>query len=85
MDKQLGMLKMSQEQSQRRTVEAERRLEELIQGQAITEQEARKAVEAQHDLDDVKQQLNDTKTENLVNTFILFLQFMFTFVFISFR
>ncbi|OAD59447.1 Huntingtin-interacting protein 1 [Eufriesea mexicana] len=64
-DKQLGMLKMSQEQSQRRTVEAERRLEELIQGQAITEQEAQKAVDAQHDLDDVKQQLNDTKTENL--------------------
>ncbi|CAL7945877.1 unnamed protein product [Xylocopa violacea] len=64
-DKQLGMLKMAQEQSERRTVEAERRLEELIQGQAITEQEARKAVEAQHDLDDVKQQLNDAKAENL--------------------
>ncbi|CAK9830837.1 Huntingtin-interacting protein 1 [Anthophora retusa] len=64
-DKQLGMLKMSQEQSERRTVEAERRLEELIQGQAITEQEAQKAVEAQHDLDDVKQQLNDAKAENL--------------------
>lgn len=64
-DKQLGMLKMSQEQSERRTLEAERRLEELIQGQAITEQEARKAVEAQHDLDDVKQQLTDAKTQNL--------------------
>ncbi|XP_068974097.1 huntingtin-interacting protein 1-like [Bombus flavifrons] len=64
-DKQLGMLKMSQQQAERRTFEAERRLEELIQGQAITEQEARKAVEAQHDLDDVKQQLNDAKTENL--------------------
>ncbi|KAK9293743.1 hypothetical protein QLX08_011399 [Tetragonisca angustula] len=64
-DKQLGMLKMSQEQSERRTLEAERRLEELIQGQAITEQEAQKAVEAQHDLDDVKQQLNDAKTQNL--------------------
>ncbi|XP_031773653.1 huntingtin-interacting protein 1 isoform X2 [Apis florea] len=64
-DKQLGMLKMSQEQSERRTTEAERRLEELIQGQAITEQERKKTVEAQHDLDDVKQQLNDAKTENL--------------------
>ncbi|XP_060822477.1 huntingtin-interacting protein 1 isoform X1 [Bombus pascuorum] len=64
-DKQLGTLKMSQQQAERRTFEAERRLEELIQGQAITEQEARKAVEAQHDLDDVKQQLNDAKTENL--------------------
>ncbi|XP_017788314.1 PREDICTED: huntingtin-interacting protein 1 [Habropoda laboriosa] len=64
-DKQLGKLKMSQEQSERRTGEAERRLEELIQGQAITEQEAQKAVEAQHDLDDVKRQLNDTKAENL--------------------
>lgn len=64
-DKQLGMLKISQEQSERRTTEAERRLEELIQGQAITEQERKKTVEAQHDLDDVKQQLNDTKTENL--------------------
>lgn len=77
---------MSQEQSERRTLEAERRLEELIQGQAITEQEARRAVEAQHDLDDVKQQLNDAKTQNLVNTFLfLFLQFAFTFIFISFR
>ncbi|XP_016772136.1 huntingtin-interacting protein 1 isoform X2 [Apis mellifera] len=64
-DKQLGMLKISQEQSERRTTEAERRLEELIQGQAITEQERKKTVEAQHDLDDVKQQLNDAKTENL--------------------
>ncbi|XP_026668374.1 huntingtin-interacting protein 1 isoform X2 [Ceratina calcarata] len=63
-DKQLGMLKMSQDQAERRTVEAERRLEELIQGQAITEQEARKAVEAQHDLDDLKKQLTDAKTEN---------------------
>ncbi|KAG9438292.1 huntingtin-interacting protein 1 isoform X2 [Apis mellifera carnica] len=41
-DKQLGMLKISQEQSERRTTEAERRLEELIQGQAITEQERKK-------------------------------------------
>ncbi|KZC15117.1 PREDICTED: huntingtin-interacting protein 1 [Dufourea novaeangliae] len=64
-DKQLGLLKMSQEQSERRTVEAERRLDELIQGQAIGEQEARKAVEAQQDLDDVKQQLNTAKAENL--------------------
>lgn len=79
------MLKMSQQQAERRTFEAERRLEELIQGQAITEQEARKAVEAQHDLDDVKQQLNDAKTENLVNISLSFLQFTFTFVFISFR
>lgn len=36
------MLKISQEQSERRTTEAERRLEELIQGQAITEQERKK-------------------------------------------
>ncbi|XP_034173603.1 huntingtin interacting protein 1 [Osmia lignaria lignaria] len=64
-DKQLGILKMSQEQSERRTVEAERRLEELLQGQALTQQEAKKAVEAQQDLDDVKQQLNGVKTENL--------------------
>ncbi|XP_076246002.1 huntingtin interacting protein 1 isoform X2 [Calliopsis andreniformis] len=64
-DKQLGLLKMSQEQSQRRTTEAERRLDELIQGQAITEQEAQKAVEAQHDLDDLKQQLGVVKSENL--------------------
>lgn len=69
-DKQLGMLKMSQEQSERRTVEAERRLDELIQGQAITEKDARKAVEAQHDLDDVKQQLNDAKAANLVNIYL---------------
>lgn len=75
------MLKISQEQSERRTTEAERRLEELIQGQAITEQERKKTVEAQHDLDDVKQQLNDTKTENLVNTFLSFLQFIFIFFF----
>nr|XP_012141822.1 PREDICTED: huntingtin-interacting protein 1 isoform X2 [Megachile rotundata] len=64
-DKQLGLLKMSHEQSERRTVEAERRLDELLQGQAITQQEAKKAVEAQQDLDDIKRQLNDVKTENL--------------------
>lgn len=64
-DKQLGILKMSHEQSERRTVEAERRLDELLQGQAITQQEAKKAVEAQQDLDDIKRQLNDVKTENL--------------------
>lgn len=67
MDKQLGVLKMSQVQSERRTVEAERRLDELIQGQAITEQEARKSIEAQQDLDDLKQQLSVAKSENLVN------------------
>lgn len=66
---------MSQEQSERRTVEAERRLEELLQGQALTQQEAKKAVEAQQDLDDVKQQLNDVKTENLVNNTFLSVQF----------
>ncbi|XP_076177361.1 huntingtin interacting protein 1 isoform X1 [Ptiloglossa arizonensis] len=64
-DKQIGVLKMSHEKSERRTLEAERRLDELIQGQAISEQEVRKAVDAQQDLDDVKEQLNVTKAENL--------------------
>lgn len=74
-DKQLGLLKMSQEQSERRTVDAERRLDELIQGQAITEQEAQKAVEAQQDLDDLKQQLSVMKSENLVNTSLFYFFF----------
>lgn len=83
-DKQIGVLKMSHEKSERRTLEAERRLDELIQGQAISEQEVRKAVDAQQDLDDVKEQLNVTKAENLVNTFLL-LDLRLYFVFISFR
>ena len=77
MDKQLGVLKMSQVQSERRTVEAERRLDELIQGQTITEQEARKSVEAQQDLDHLKQQLTAAKSENLVNIPPLSLFFCF--------
>ncbi|XP_076631094.1 huntingtin interacting protein 1 [Colletes latitarsis] len=64
-DKQIGLLKISQEKSERRTVEVERRLDELIQSQDITEQEARKAIEGQQDLDNIKEQLNTTKAENL--------------------
>ncbi|XP_078049059.1 huntingtin interacting protein 1 [Augochlora pura] len=65
-DKQLGLLKVSQAQSERRTNDAERRLDELMQAQTINEQEGRKIVEAQQDLDDLKQQLHSTKSENMV-------------------
>ncbi|XP_031837617.1 huntingtin interacting protein 1 [Nomia melanderi] len=64
-DKQLGLLKMSQEEAQRRRIEVERRLDELVQAPAINEQEGQKIVEAQQDLDDMKQQLDTTKAENL--------------------
>lgn len=83
-DKQLGLLKMSQEEAQRRRIELERKLDELVQAPAINEQEGQKIVEAQQDLDDMKQQLDTTKTENLVNSFLL-IQSLRYYSFISFR
>lgn len=55
-DKQLGLLKMSQEQSERRSLEAERHLDELKNlYQARTQQ----------DMDDINKQLATVKAENL--------------------
>ncbi|XP_015598215.1 huntingtin-interacting protein 1 isoform X2 [Cephus cinctus] len=64
-DKQLGGMKIVQEQSERRTQEAEQRLQELVQGQATVEQEAQRVAQARADLDDVRKQYDAAKTENL--------------------
>ncbi|XP_043482205.1 huntingtin-interacting protein 1 isoform X2 [Leptopilina heterotoma] len=64
-DKQLGSLKIMQEQSDRRTVEAEQRLQELIQGQATSDQEAQRVAQARADLDEVRKKFDDVQTENL--------------------
>lgn len=68
-DKQLGGIKIIQQQLERRTLTAEQRLQELVQGQATTEQEAQRVAEARADLDEVRQQFDASKTENLVKHF----------------
>ena len=64
-DKQLGGIKIVQEQSDRRTLEAEQRLQELVQGQATAEQEAQRVAQARADLDQVRQKFDAVQTENL--------------------
>ncbi|XP_012270446.1 huntingtin-interacting protein 1 isoform X2 [Orussus abietinus] len=64
-DKQLGGIKIVQEQAERRTQEAEQRLQELVQGQTTAEQEAQRVAQARADLDDVRKQFDESKTENL--------------------
>lgn len=64
-DKQLGGMKIMQEQSDRRTVEAEQRLQELIQGQATADQEAQRVAQARADLDEVRKKFDGVQTENL--------------------
>lgn len=59
-----------QEQSDRRTVEAEQRLQELIQGQATADQEAQRVAQARADLDEVRKKFDDVQTENLVRFFL---------------
>lgn len=65
MDKQLGGIKIAQEQAERRTLEAEQRLQELLQGQATADQEAQRVAQARSELDDVRKQFDQSKTENL--------------------
>ncbi|XP_043495410.1 huntingtin-interacting protein 1 isoform X1 [Polistes fuscatus] len=67
-DKQLGGVKIQQEQSERRAIEAEQRLQELIQGQATAEQEAQRVAQARADLDDVRKEFDAAKTQNLALT-----------------
>lgn len=67
MDKELGGLKILREQSERRTLKAEERLQELLQGQGSAEQEAQKVTQARKDLDDVRRRLDAAQTENLVS------------------
>lgn len=67
-DKQLGSIKILQEQSERRCVEADQRLQELIQGQATAEQEIQRVTQARAELDNVRTQFDAVKTENLVGT-----------------
>lgn len=64
-DKQLGGVKIQQEQSERRAIEAEQRLQELIQGQATAEQEAQRVAQARSELDDVRKEFDAAKTQNL--------------------
>ncbi|KAG7189683.1 hypothetical protein KM043_017354 [Ampulex compressa] len=64
-DKQLGGIKLLHEQSERRTLEAEQRLTELIQGQATSEQEAQRVAQARQDLDNLRKEFDAVKAENL--------------------
>lgn len=63
----MGGIKISREQSERRTLKAEERLQELLQGQASTEQETQRVAQAREDLEDVRKKLDAVQTENLVN------------------
>ncbi|XP_072748142.1 huntingtin-interacting protein 1 [Anoplolepis gracilipes] len=65
LDKELGGLKILREQSERRTMKAEERLQELLQGQGSAEQEAQKVTQARKDLEDVRKRLDAAQTENL--------------------
>ncbi|XP_029678620.1 huntingtin-interacting protein 1-related protein-like [Formica exsecta] len=65
LEKELGGLKISREQSERRMLKAEERLQELLQGQGSAEQEAQKVTQARKDLEDVRKRLDAAQTENL--------------------
>lgn len=65
MDRQLGGIKILQEQAERKTLEAEQRLQELQQGQATADQEAQRVAQARAELDDVRREFDQAKTENL--------------------
>lgn len=58
---------MLREQSERRTLKAEERLQELLQGQASAEQETERVTQARKDLEDVREKLDAVQTENLVD------------------
>ncbi|XP_066601569.1 huntingtin-interacting protein 1 isoform X1 [Prorops nasuta] len=64
-DKQLGGFKINHEQLERRAFESEQRLNELIQGQTTVEQEAQRVTQARAELDEVRNQFDAVKTENL--------------------
>ncbi|XP_020287825.1 huntingtin-interacting protein 1 isoform X1 [Pseudomyrmex gracilis] len=65
LDKELGGLNLLREQSERRTLKAEERLQELLQGQASAEQETQRVTQARQDLEDVRKRLDAVQTENL--------------------
>ncbi|KMQ97423.1 huntingtin-interacting protein 1 [Lasius niger] len=65
LDKEWGGLKILREQSERRTLKAEERLQELLQGQGSAEQETQKVTQARKDLEDVRKRLDAVQTENL--------------------
>ncbi|KAH0954789.1 hypothetical protein HN011_008832 [Eciton burchellii] len=65
LDKELGGLKISREQSERRTLKAEERLQELLQGQASVEEETERVTQARQDLEDARKKLDTIQTENL--------------------
>lgn len=65
LDKELGGIKISRGQSERRTLKAEERLQELLQGQVSTEQETQRVAQAREDLEDVRKKLDAVQTENL--------------------
>lgn len=67
LDKELGGIKILREQSERRSLKAEERLQELLQGQTSAEQEAQRVAQARQDLDDVRKKLDSVQTENLVS------------------
>lgn len=55
------------EQSERRSLKAEERLQELLQGQTSAEQETQRVTQARQDLDDVRKKFDNVQTENLVS------------------
>ncbi|KAL0112446.1 hypothetical protein PUN28_012048 [Cardiocondyla obscurior] len=65
LDKELGGIKILREQSERRTLKAEERLQDLLQGQASTEREAQRVAQAREDLEEVRKKLDAVQTENL--------------------
>lgn len=67
LDKELGGITILREQSERRSLKAEERLQELLQGQTSAEQEAQRVTQARQDLDDVRKKLDNVQTENLVS------------------
>lgn len=70
-DKQLGHLKLQQEQSDRRYQAAEQRLQEVVQGQATVEEEAQRVSQARADLEEVMKEFDISKSKNLVKVFKL--------------
>ena len=63
-------MKLKLDQSERRTQEAEQRLQEQIQGQATVEQEAQRIVQARADLEEVRKEFDTAKAENLVLNYL---------------
>jgi len=56
---------------ERRTLKAEERLQELLQGQTSVEEETQRVTQARQDLEDTRKKLDTIQTENLVNKILI--------------